>query len=54
MTPQQTKQYQKFRNPETPPAARLEAMARLQKDGFILELPEVVDALSAAIMEVKK
>lgn len=54
MTREQAERYRKFRSPETPPIERLEAMVRLQRDGFVLELPEVVDALSAAINEVKR
>jgi hypothetical protein len=32
---------------------RVKAMDTLQKQGFILERPEVVEAISAAIMERK-
>ena len=53
MTPEQTKQYQAFRSADTPGIERVKAMDSLQKQGFILELPEVVEAISAAIMEGK-
>lgn len=50
MTPEQTKQYQAFRSADTPGMERVKAMDSLQKQGFILELPEVVEAINAAIM----
>ncbi|MBD2116182.1 MULTISPECIES: hypothetical protein [Microcystis] len=53
MTPEQTKQYQAFRSADTPGIERVKAMDSLQKQGFILELPEVVEAINAAIMEGK-
>lgn len=53
MTPEQTKQYQAFRSADTPGIERVKAMDTLQKQGFILELPEVVEAINAAIMERK-
>jgi hypothetical protein len=53
MTPEQTKQYQAFRSADTLGKERVKAMDTLQKQGFILELPEVVEAINAAIMEGK-
>jgi hypothetical protein len=53
MTPEQIKHYQAFRSAATPGIERVKAMDSLQKQGFILELPEVVEAINAAIMEGK-
>jgi hypothetical protein len=53
MTPEQTKQYQAFQSADTPGIERVKAMDTLQKQGFILGRPEVVEAINAAIMEGK-
>ena len=53
MTPEQIERYQIFRSADTSGIERVKAMDTLQKQGFILGLSEVVEAIKAATMEGK-
>jgi hypothetical protein len=46
--------YKQFRDDQARGIDRIRAMEELQKRGVVLELPEVIQALQAIVMEIKK